>query len=59
MMDQHPEAAPSTVVAEALLMSAQAECLLLDLAELKQQVEATLRLLRASEEGNQTASLSR
>jgi hypothetical protein len=50
MMDGHPEAAPSTVIAEALLMSAQAECLLLDLVELKQQVEATLRLLRATKE---------
>jgi hypothetical protein len=50
MMDGHPKAAPSTVVAGDLLMSAQAECLLLDLVELKQQVEATLRLLGATKE---------
>lgn len=41
-MDRRQEAASSVVVAEAIPMSAQAECLLLDLAELRQQVEATL-----------------
>lgn len=57
-MDRRQESASSPVVAEAILMSAQAECLLLDLAELKQQVEATLRILRVSEEDNQIASRS-
>lgn len=56
MMDRGPESASSAVVAEAILMSARAECLLLDLAELKQQVEATHRLLRAYEDSNQVAS---
>ncbi len=56
MMRRRQEAVPTEVTAEALLMSAQAECLLLDLAELKQQVEATLGLRRASEKGNQIAT---
>lgn len=34
--------------ADTLLLSAQAECLLLDLAELKQQVEALLRIIGMS-----------
>jgi hypothetical protein len=34
--------------ADTLLLSAQAECLLLDLAELKQQVEAILRIIGMS-----------
>lgn len=52
MMRRCQEAVPTEVTAVAILTSAQAECQLLDLAELKQQVEATLGLQRASEKGN-------